>query len=300
MNRILGRVIFFIFLFTFAFRVIPAFATSLEQVRKTGVLRHIGIPYANFVIEKGQGLDVEVMQRFAKHLGVKYKLVLSNWMRVFGDLTGELVRAEDGVVKVVGHTEVRGDVIACGLTMLKWRKQLVDFSNPTFPTQVWGLARYDYPANPVNASGNIAKDLAAIKRVIKGRKILGKESTCLTPSLYGIDQSVGQVMDFPGLLNDMVFAVLKGVVDVTLLDVPDMMVALEKYPEKLKVLGPISREQEMAAAFSHDSPKLRNEFNLFFDKLKQSGEYGRLVKKYYHVVFKYYPDFFREENIKIH
>ena len=55
-------------------------ARDLADVKADGVLRHIGIPYANFVIiyKEGHktvvnGFDVELMKGFAKHLGVKYE-----------------------------------------------------------------------------------------------------------------------------------------------------------------------------------------------------------------------------------
>ena len=55
-----------------------AWSDDLQQIRDRGVLRHIGVPYANFVsyIEQGEvetltGLDVEIVKGFAKSLGVK-------------------------------------------------------------------------------------------------------------------------------------------------------------------------------------------------------------------------------------
>ena len=108
--------------------------------QKAGVLRHIGIPYANFVRDTAQGpdgVDVELMQRFAAHLGVRYEWVSTTWSKVFGDLTGRNVRAVNGSeVEVIGETGIRGDIIANGLTILPWREKVVDFSHPTFPTGV--------------------------------------------------------------------------------------------------------------------------------------------------------------------
>ena len=80
----------------------------------------------------------------------------------------------------------------------------------------------------------------------------------------------------------------------TILDVPDALIALEKWPGKLKVLGPISMPQTMGAGFAKSSPLLRREFEQFMDKLREDGTYHRLVKKYYPIVFNYYPDFFAD------
>ena len=40
-------------------------AADLQEVKQRGVLRHLGIPYANFVTGSGDGLDVELVKLFA-------------------------------------------------------------------------------------------------------------------------------------------------------------------------------------------------------------------------------------------
>jgi membrane-bound lytic murein transglycosylase MltF len=59
--------------FLLAATFVAAVAGDLADVKARGVLRHLGIPYANFVTGSGDGLDVEVMRRFAAYLGVKYE-----------------------------------------------------------------------------------------------------------------------------------------------------------------------------------------------------------------------------------
>jgi len=65
---------------------------DLEAIRERGVLRHLGVPYANFVTGTGNGLSVEVMHLFSKHLGVKYQYVQTSWADVISDLTGKIVK----------------------------------------------------------------------------------------------------------------------------------------------------------------------------------------------------------------
>lgn len=271
---------------------LPVKASDLEQIKEAGVLRHIGIPYANFVTGNGDGLDVEIMQRFAKHLGVKYEFVQSDWSQVFGDLTGDIVQPDGDSVTILGKTEIRGDVIANGLTQLTWREQVVNYSIPTFPTQVWCIARADFPAKPITASGDINKDIEAVKALLAGQRVMGKDGTCLALSLYGIDSGIAEALNFPGSVNDIAPAIIKGDADIALLDVPDTLVALEKWPGKIKVLGPLSPRQDMGAGFRKDSPELLKAFNAFFTELRASGEYDQLVKKYYPAVFGYYKEFF--------
>ncbi len=93
-------------------------AQDLADVKARGVLRHLGVPYANFVTGSGDGMDVEIMQLFASYLGVKYEYVRTDWDDCIGDLTGKKVRPKAGGVEVLAEVPVRGDVIANGMTVL--------------------------------------------------------------------------------------------------------------------------------------------------------------------------------------
>src|SRR6185369_2253398 len=140
-----------------------AWAGDLAEVRKAGVLRHLGIPYANFVIDAQDGMDVALMQMFAKHLGVQYQFVKSDWGTVIPDLTGKKVQAKGDEVTILGEAPVRGDLVANGFTVLPWRQKVVAFSEPTFPSQIWLVARVDSKVKPIKPSGKIDTDIVRTK-----------------------------------------------------------------------------------------------------------------------------------------
>lgn len=295
LNKDYGKKLFFILaiLVTTAFIAGDLMAADLKDIKKHGVLRHLGIPYANFITGAGDGMDVEIMTHFARYLGVRYEYIKTDWGDIFGDLTGEKVKPKGDDIEMVSQVPIKGDVAATGLTVLPWRKKVVDFSVPTFPSQVWLVARADSPVKPIKASGNTKNDIAAVKKIIAGQPLLGKGGTCLDPSLYGLGKITDKIKLFPGSLNDIAPAIIKGEADLTLLDLPDALVALQKWPGKIKVIGPVSEKQDMAAAFSKESPKLREAFHRFLHKIKKDGTYVRIVKKYYPYVFDYDPEFFR-------
>lgn len=81
----------------FIVAVNSACANDLKEIRERGVLRHLGVPYANFVTGSGDGFDVELMQLFAKELGVRYEYVQTNWNDVIGDLIGKEIRYKPSV-----------------------------------------------------------------------------------------------------------------------------------------------------------------------------------------------------------
>jgi ABC-type amino acid transport substrate-binding protein len=180
------------------------------------------------------------------------------------------------------------------MTIIPWREKAVDFSIPTFPTQVWLVARADFPLRPIHATGDLKKDIETTKKLLAGHSLLGKIGTCLDPSFYSLENARADIKLYNGSLNEMAPAIINSEAELTLLDVADALVALQKWPGKIKVIGPISETQGMAVAFSKDSPRLRGAFDQFFETCKKNGTYLRMVKKYYQSVFKYYPDFFRD------
>jgi ABC-type amino acid transport substrate-binding protein len=276
----------------FAFPV-SSHGADLEEIQKRGVMIHLGLPYANFVTGSGDGLDVELMEAFAQYLGVRYQYVSSSWQDVIPDLIGKRFSFEAENVRVVGEVPVKGDIIANGMTILPQRERMVSFGTPTFPTQVWLIARHDSSLKPITPSQDTKSDISTVKSLLQGREVLGITNTCLDPELYQLTETGARIRLFPGNLNELAPAIINGEAELTLLDVPDSLIALEKWPGKLKVIGPISPMQTMSCAFPKESEKLRQRFNLFFEQIKIDGSYLRLVRKYYPTAPNYFSEFFR-------
>jgi len=271
---------------------LPAAARdSLALVQERGVLRHLGIPYANFVTGAGDGMDVELMQGFAAWLGVVYEYVETDWSRAIGDLTGKQVRAEGNEVAVIGVVPIKGDVIANGMTVIPWRQKVVAFADRTFPTQVWLMSRADSPVAPIKPSNSLAQDIRQTKSVLNGKSLLGKLDTCLDPALYDMEDTGAKISLFAGSLNELAPALLANEAELTLLDVPDALVALQKWPGEIKVIGPVSELQDMAPAFRPGDDALREAFNSYLAELKVNGRFRSLVLEYYPFVVDYFPDF---------
>ncbi len=84
----------------------PARAADLDEVKARGVLRHLGVPYANFVSGAGDGMEVELTQAFAKSLGVRYEYVATDWGTAIPDFIGKKLKVAGGKAEVVGDAEV--------------------------------------------------------------------------------------------------------------------------------------------------------------------------------------------------
>ena len=270
-------------------------AGDLPEIRKHGVVRHIGIPYANFVTGAGDGMDVEIMKLFARHLGVKYEYVKTDWGTVMEDLVGRKVKASGDEAEFGEKVPVKGDLIANGFTVLPWRQKVVDFSIPTFPSQIWLIARADSRMKPIKSTKNVDKDVTLTRSLLKGKKVLALPKTCLDPDGNKLNATGAEVVIFTGNLNELAPALINNEAELTILDVPDALVALEKWPGKIKIIGPVSGRQLMGVAFPKESPQLRVAFNEFFLSLRKDGTYDQIVKKYYPTSFYYFPDFFRKK-----
>jgi ABC-type amino acid transport substrate-binding protein len=278
----------------FGFVVAASLAADLPEIKQSGVLRHLGVPYANFVTGSGDGLDVETIKLFAQQLGVKYEYVPTTWGDFITDLSGKKAVPKGDDAEITGIAPVKGDIAANGITILPWRAKVIDFSVPTFPNQVWLVARADLPIKPIEPSGDPMKDVATVKSQLKGLRVMGMANTCLDPNLYELDKSGAQSSVFEGSLNELIPAVINGKADATLQDVADALMAMEKWPGKVKIIGPVSEMQELAYGFSKSSPQLREAFNKFFEQSMKDGTYLQLVQKYYPAIPKYYPAFFEQ------
>ncbi|MBK1720198.1 transporter substrate-binding domain-containing protein [Thiocystis violacea] len=274
-------------------------ARDLKEIREAGVLRHLGVPYANFITGLGDGLDVELVKGFAEYLGVRYEFVATTWTTAFGDLTGRNAKlGKDGGAERLDKAPIKGDILANGLTVLPWRQEIVDYSDPTFPSGVWLIARADSTLLPISPTGSRNDDISVVKTLIKGREVLALENTCLDPRIYQLEKT-GANVRLPQKelkLNEMAPAILNNDAESTILDVPDALIALDKWPGEIKVIGPISDEQTMAAGFRKDSPELREAFNRYLGMIRKDGRYNRMVKAYYPTVFTYFQDFFATDS----
>jgi ABC-type amino acid transport substrate-binding protein len=281
-------------LLAFSTNVPFALAGDLPAVKARGRLLHLGINYANFVRDDGAGFDAELMKMFANYLGVDYEYVPTTWNDAISDLTGEKYHVTEGRVISKSGPAPKGDILASGLTILPVRQEMVDFSCPTFPTKIWVVASSDSPAGPIRPSGNIDQDILAVRNLLRNRKVMVKQNTCLDPSLYGLENTGATLVSFSGEVDAMIPAVINGEAEFSLIDMPTALIALEKWPGSIKIIGPLSPLQVMGSAFAKDTPLLRRAFNEFFRQLLMDGTYLKLIDKYFPSLSRYYPETLKE------
>ncbi|UZP68167.1 transporter substrate-binding domain-containing protein [Desulfovibrio mangrovi] len=274
----------------------PSAAVTLQEIRERGVLRHIGFPYSQFVTENRNGLDVDLIRLFAKHLGVRYEFVESTPDTIFADLTGKQYRQNGAELLFTDPASILGDIAANGLTVTPLRSSILHFSNPTFPTQVWLLAKAESPLSPIAPTATIDEDIRQVLKQIGGKAILGIKNTSIDPHMYGIQHTGARIRYSSSVFSLHITTLMNEDVDAILVDVPNALAALNTWPGKLKVIGPVSKEQHMAAAFAPESVELLEEFNIFLQNCMADGSYDVLINKYYPDAARYFDTYF--DNLK--
>jgi len=267
----------------------PFSLADLDQIKASGELRHLGVPYANFVTGDGEGLDASILKLYCDRIGVRYRYVKTDWDTVIGDLSGKKVKVQGDNVEVIGEVPVKGDIIGNGLTMIPWREKVINYSIPYFPSAIWVIARADSPLKPILPTLDLKKDVEVTRDLLKGKDVLGIKNTCVDLDLYNLSDS-RPIYKEGVTLNDLAAALVKGAAEISILDVPDSLIALSKFPGKIKILGSITGKQDMGFGFSKESPNLLVSFNEFLGELKSSGELTKMILKYYPGVDRYFPE----------
>lgn len=281
-QRILLLAVIFVSMATFCM-------ADLKDIKARGELWHLGVPYANFVTGDGEGLDTQILKLYCDKIGVAYKYVKTDWDNVISDLSGKKVVLKEGKPEVVEEVPIKGDIIGNGLTVIPWREQVINFSTPYFPSAIWVVAKADSPLRPIQASLDSKKDVEQTRLLLKGKEVLSIRNTCVDLALYNLNDSKPLYKE--GIsLNDLAGVLIQGQAEVSILDVPDSLVALSKFPGKIKILGAITGKQDMGFGISKESPELLASFNQFLAELKQSGKLSELVRSYYPGIEKYFPE----------
>ncbi len=262
---------------------------DLADIETRGELRHLGVPYANFVTGDEEGLDTQIIKLYCERIGVRYRYVKTDWDNVIGDLSGKKIELRGGTVKITGEIPVKGDIIGNGLTEIPWRKEVIDYSIPYFPSAIWVIARSDSSLQPIRPSSDVNKDAEATRSLLKGRNVLGIRNTCVDLKLYDLSE-VKPLYKEGVTLNDLAAVVIKGEAEVSILDVPDALIALGRYPGQIKILGPITGRQSMGFGVAKESSQLLASFNEFLDQLRVCGKLGNMIQTYYPGVEKYFPE----------
>lgn len=225
--------------------------TSEKKVYKIGT----DVIFAPFEFEKDGkyvGIDIEILDAIAKAEGFEYTLSPMNF---------------NGLIPAISSDQLDGAI--AGMTITDERKEVLDFSEGYYESGISAVV------SAKNDKINSADDF-------KGKTFAVKKGT--TGSLYAEDKQkeLGSQIRYFDDSPSMFQEVANGNADITFEDYPVIAykLSLEKEPT-LKIVGDkLSTAHFGFAVKKGQNKELLEKFNSGLKKIKESGEYDKILNNY--------------------
>lgn len=235
-------------------------AIDLEQIRERGKLIVLtGYSYMSYFMYKGtpMGYEYELMELFARNLGVRLEVVLARDM--------------DSVYALLRRGE--GDIVADNLILTGERDERVRFTDPYATTRQVLVQRRD--------EGKPVRDLLDLQ----GREIHVRRDSPYSRRLDNLMSETGAslMVRYEGGdigTEELMRMVARGEIDYTVADERTARYVKAWYPE-LDMETPIGFNQYIAWAVRADSPELLVEINHWLRDVRKRSRWGVLNHKYY-------------------
>ncbi len=233
----------------------------LETIKKDGILKvcsESGYLPLEMKTASGKwiGFDPEMMEAFAKHLGVKLIISDTKW---------------DGIIPSL--LTGKCDMIASSMAKTKEREKAVTFSDPYYDNKFL-IAVKDTPDNRKNYKSLEDFNKSGIKIAVK---------TGSAPDLYLQDTKSlkkAQIMRFDADA-DTVNAVLGGRSNAFIYDTPYVKLAALNNPGKIYIVPQGFNGDQFSVAMRKKDQELAISFNKFLVEWKKIGGYDKAMKYYF-------------------
>ncbi|WP_026486324.1 basic amino acid ABC transporter substrate-binding protein [Caldanaerobius polysaccharolyticus] len=232
-------------------------ATSLDRIKKAGVLV-MGTsadfpPYESHQLVNGEdkivGFDVDIAQAIADGLGVKLRIEDMKF---------------DGLIAALQSGKI--DMIVAGMTPTPERAKSVDFSDLYYNGKQVLVVKKD------NKTIKSASDL-------KGKKLDAQLGTTSEKAARGIKGATVIPID---KVSTEVMEVKTGKVDGMVVEQTVAVAYLKENPDlKIVEIPELKSEEGAAIAVKKGDKALLDEINKILKQLKNSGEYDKLIDKWF-------------------
>lgn len=194
------------------------------------------------------GFDIDLWAAIAEVLGVEYELQPM-------DFAGIVPALQTGSI----------DVALAGITITSAREKVVDFSHPYYDSGLTLMVRAD------NEDIKGPEDVAGKRIAVR----TGTTSDNHAPSLNPSD-----IIKFPNI-EQAYMELRTGRVDVAMHDTPNVLYYIQTAGDgAVKAVGPRMQAQSYGIGFPLGS-KLRNDVNVAFLELVESGRYAEIYRKWF-------------------
>ncbi len=239
----------------------------LENIKRQGKLvATTNYNSTDYFIYKGtpMGFQLELLEAFTKHLGVKLELIISN------DLSTNISQLTSG----------KCDLIAHNFTITNERKKIVDFSNPILQTKQVLVQRTE------DSDGDTLHKAPFIRNLLDlaGKNVYVQKGSSHIYRMLNLENEIGDSIHI--IISDtceeeqMIEMVADGTINYSISDEITALVN-KKYYNNIDVNTPISFQQNLAWAVRKNSNSLLNELNKWLIEFKETKDYRRIFDTYY-------------------
>lgn len=240
----------------------------LREIKKRGTLI-VTTNYnsVDYFIYKGlpMGFQLEMLQAFSKHLGVKLQFIITN------DLASNISLLA---------TE-RCDIIAHNITITRDRRKLINFTTPITQTRQVLVQR-----NPYKSSDSTLKKTLLIRNILNlaGKTIHVQKNSVHYDRLLNIQNEIGDSIHIVIVdtleTEQLMELVANGSIDYTVAD-ENFAQVNKSYYKTLDIQTPLSFQQNLAWAVRKESDSLLIAVNNWIREFKQTKDYQNIYDKYY-------------------
>ncbi len=230
--------------------------SSLQKIKALGQINLVTQNNANaYYMYRGQkmGLEYDLAQSFAEHLGVSLHVLTPGWSQMIPAL-------EKG----------KGDFIAAGLTITENRQEHVAFSIPYMDVQQMVIVHKD------QATIQSEKDLNGL--TIHVREHTSYEQRLQELQDQGLDVHIALHRDVP--TEDLIRQVATKDIPATVADSNIAQLNRRYFPE-IRMAFPISEKQSLGWAVRKKDQSLLQAINNFLASAQEDGLFAQIYHNYY-------------------
>jgi len=221
---------------------------------RVGIVSDKGLPFTAVKHNKIVGLDIELAERFAAHLGKELK---------FSDMDfGSLIMAA-ATNKI--------DMISSTLMITEERKKQIDFSDPYIKLGASLFIRKNSPAIEQSGKMKVLDDIAG--------KTVGVYAGTIHDAFVEENYPTAVIKRF-NTPADIILSLKMEKIDVAMMDLVSANLMLRTNPE-IGILSEDALTLPVAAGFRKDNPELLNSFNQYLKEIKEDGTYDKMYKRWF-------------------
>ena len=207
---------------------------------------------------KNMGFEYEILDSFAKYLGVKIEV--------------KIIQNQNDFYKCINNGE--GDIIACNQAITLTAKNKIDFSFPYYTTCQVLIQRKLIDSLIIKDPSKLAL-----------KDVYVTNGSAFDSRLKQLSNEIGEVINTRYFnsspsAEDLIEMVASGKINYTMANENLARISNELHPN-LYTQTVMSSKQKIAFGLRKDNPKLKNELNLFLTSFCSSTHFINLKKRYF-------------------